>query len=51
MESKKKNDPKEFIYKTEIRLTYIENKLTETKGESGEEQNKNLRLRYTHYYK
>ena len=36
MESKKKNDPKEFIYKTEVRLTYTENKLTETKRESGE---------------
>ena len=35
MESKK-NDAKEFIYKTEIRLTYIENKLIETKGERGE---------------
>ena len=32
----KKNDPKEFTYKTEIRLTYTENKLLETKGERGE---------------
>ena len=36
MESQK-NDTNEFIYKTEIDLQDIENKLIVTKGERGEE--------------
>ena len=45
-----KYNTNELIYKTEIRLTDVDNKLMVIRGERGEGYIGRLGLMYTHYY-